>query len=730
MLTYAFGFPRLGENREFKTSIERFWRREIVEKELLSQLNRIEKDRIDIYKSYVDYFPLGEFTYYDNILDTALIFGVYKFRNLEEYFGYARGKRALSLKKYFNTNYHYLVPLIGDKSRFKLSWNKPLFYFNTFFSFKDCPIYMVGPYSFLKLSDLKGGFATKFGELVEVYKQLFSCLYNKGVHFIHLEEPAFVLDISEKEKRWIVSNYKKLLGGTKIKVNLITYYESVDFLNKLYDLSFYSIGLDFIDSEGNFKHIKKYGFPKDKRLICGIIDGRNPFRADIFEKVKILEKIRKISSLNEGNIWISNSCPLFHLPFSVMNETNISLRIKNRISFAKERLYELSLIRDVFSGRRSREAKQWSRYVSSFNETRNKKRNFSTLSLKEEDFPKRRVLQDKILKLPLFPTTTIGSFPQDRELRKYRRDFKRGIIKSYKYDKFIKNKIKQLVKFQEDVGIDVLVHGEFERSDMVEFFAENLKGFVTTQQGWVISYGTRVYRPPLIVGEIKRYKSITSKEILFAQRLTSRPVKGIFTGPVTIIAWSYYLRNTPVYNTAFELAKALNEEAKDLVKKGIRIIQIDEPAIREYKPLKSEKEDFYFSWAIRAFNLTAKLPAHIQIHTHMCYSEFGDILSWILKMNFDVITVEAAREEARIIDAFRKKRFLRQIGPGVWDIHSKLPAQEKRVKEILDKAGKVFDRDKIWINPDCGLKTRDWPEVEESLKVLVRIAKEYRAHRE
>jgi len=724
MQTYAFGFPRLGKNREFKKIIESFWKGEIGEKDLITSLDDLEKERISIYQNFVDVFPLAEFTYYDNIFDTALIFGIYKFKNFNDYFEYARGKKSLELKKYFNTNYHYLVPHLKKGIKFSLSWNKPLHYLNKFSSLKSKPIFLIGPYTFLKLSNLEDDFEKTFSLLTQSYSELFSLLFKKGASFIHLEEPFFCVDLDKKEVNLIVKFYKEILN-TPLKINLITYYESIDFLKCLYDLNFYGIGLDFVKGEDNLRTIKKIGFPKDKKLIAEIVSGRNIQRSDIFSKVKLLEEIKKIVKLKEEDIYIAPSCPLFHLPYSLENETNIKESLKNKMSFAKERLHELNLIKRVFL-KDTKEAKKWAKSVKE-EKIKIVRPKFSTLSLPTKEFLKRKKIQKEYLNLPLFPTTTIGSFPQDKELRRTRLLFKKKKNPLKEYDDFIKNRIMHLVKKEEEIGLDVFVHGEFERTDMVEFFAQNLKGFLTTQNGWVISYGTRVYRPPIIYDKVERKKPFTSKEINFAQKLTRKPLKGIITGPITILAWSYNLTKAPLYKICFDLASSLNKEAKDLVEKGIKIIQIDEPAIKEFSPLKRKDRDFYFRWAVRSFNLvSSKLPSFVQIHTHMCYSQFEDIIQWIMKMNFDVITIETAREKGKVLESFKKVKFNRGIGPGVWDIHSRYPAKEKTIREILEKSIEIFGKENVWLNPDCGLKTRNWQEVEVSLKRMVKIAKIYR----
>jgi len=717
MLIYAYGFPHLGKNREFKIWIEKFWKNEISEKQLVEYLDELEKNRLSLYKNFVDIFPLSEFTYYDNIFDTALIFSVYRFRSLKNYYSYARGEKALKLKKFFNTNYHYLVPYLKKNTKFKLGWTKPFYYLDKFSSFSKT-VFLFGPHTFFKLSD-KEDSESLFFSLIEAYEELFKLLKHKA-DTIHLEEPALVLDLTSKEKRMVISGYKRLLKNDIPKINLITYYESVDFLKEIYKLNFSAIGLDFVSGEENLEQLRKIGFPQEKKLICGIVNGEGVRRANILEKVKLIEKIKKYTQLKEENIIISNSCPLYHLPFSIENEV-FPDSIKNRLSFAKERLYELKLIKDFKEGKKE-EAQEWCNLKTI---KRKSSFLFKAKSFSEKEFKKRRKIQQKILNLPLFPITAIGSFPQDKELRKKRNQFYNQKINKEEYENYIKEKIKNLIDFEEKTGLDVFVHGEFERTDMVEYFAKNLEGFLTTKKGWVISYGTRVYRPPIIYKKIKRKKFFT-KEIIFAQSLTSKPLKGILTGPLTIIAWSYNITDSSFPQLAKDLASSLNKEAKDLVKKGIKIIQIDEPAIKEFSPIKKRKRRDYFLWAISAFNLTAQLPPHIQIHTHMCYSEFEDILLWIKKMNFDVISIETAREKGEILNTFKKLNFKRGIGPGIWDIHSNLPLNLKKAREILNQAIQIFGKKNIWLNPDCGLKTRDWPEVVTSFKRMYKLAQEYR----
>lgn len=723
MQTYAYGYPRLGEKREFKRSIESYWKGETPEKKLVGDLMALEEARLSSYKNNVDVYPLGEFTYYDNMLDTALMLGVYKANTLNQYFAFGRGKSALEMKKYFNTNYHYLVPTIEKRPGFKLNWNKPLGYAEVFQEGGAMPVSVIGPYTFLRLSKVKGNFEETMKKAARVYRQLFNQLLSGGIKAVHIEEPAFCTDVTKKDQRIIKRTYKQIIPDG-LEVNLVSYYGSVDFLDMLYKLPVTAIGLDFVSGEDNLKQIKKTPLPADKKLICGVLDSRSPRRSDLVEKMKLVKKIRRAAKASKEQILVSNSSPLFHLPVTVANEKKISGRIKGKLSFAYERLHELKLMKKAFEGD-TRPAVEWSRSVKTLSKKK-KTAKCSTLSWSKKNIQKRKKTQKDVLSLELFPTTTIGSFPQDKELRAKRLSFRRGKLSKEKYESFIDKKIKGLIEKQEALGLDVLVHGEFERTDMVEFFAQKLKGCSTTSSGWVISYGTRVYRPPIIHGSVERTRNLTARETLYAQSLTDRPVKGIFTGPITILSWSYNLRQDSPSEVAYELAEALNKEAVQLVKKGIKIIQIDEPAIREYAPLKEKDKAKYFPWAVRSYNMAADLPEEIQVHTHMCYSEFGEIMDKILQMNFDVITIETAREEGSVIDVFRKAGFNRQIGPGAWDIHSSLPASKKVIENVLEKAVEMLGSENVWVNPDCGLKTRNWKEVDISLERLVKAAKAYR----
>lgn len=715
MLTYAYGFPKLVNDREFKKSVESFWSKKISENELLNSIKNIENQISQIYKKYVDIYPSGEFSLYDNMLDTALMLGIYEYKNLENYFSLCRGKDALEMTKWFNTNYHYLVPVIKDNAEFHNSWYK-----ESLKESENTIPYIIGPFTFLKLSKgyNKSNFNNLLERLIEPYKNIIS-RFKK----IHIDEPAFVMELSENEIKGIEMVYNSL-GESKTDIYLFTYYESVDFLDRLFKLPLKGIGLDFIYGKNNLEFIKRYGFPDDKILIAGIVDGRNVWRTNIKYALEFLKELSKFAK----NLFISNAGPLYHLPVSIKFEKELDPKLLNRIAFALERLYELNLIKRIYNGEIESD-ENWYK-ESEFGKNEKVQERIKNLSekdfIKSKSYSERKKLHKKILNLPLFPTTTIGSFPQTEEVRHKRNLFRKGEITIEEYKNFIREQIKKLIEFQEQEGLDVLVHGEFERTDMVEFFAEKLDGIATTKNGWIISYGTRGYRPPIIYGDISRPSPMTIEEIAYAQSLTSKPVKGMLTGPVTIIAWSYVRNDIPIENIAYQLALCLQDEIKDYIKSGIKIVQIDEPAFREKAPIKKRDWPSYFNWAVKSFRLASNVDPSIQIHSHMCYSEFGEIIEYILKMDFDVISIEASRSKADIIEAFEKVKFDREIGLGVWDIHSPVVPSVEDMESVIKRALKVLPKENFWINPDCGLKTRKWEEVIPSIRNLVKVAKKFR----
>jgi 5-methyltetrahydropteroyltriglutamate--homocysteine methyltransferase len=717
MQTYAYGFPRLGEKREFKKVTERYWKKAITESQLKEGLKDIEAGMLAAYEAKVDKFPVGEMTMYDNMLDTAIMLGLKDYENVDEYYELCRGKDALEMTKWFNTNYHYLVSGLSQNQDFKASSNKVKFKLADFN--KGIP-YFIGPFTFLKLS--KGIDKTNFKDvllrLTDEYVKLVS-----EFDEIQLDEPGFVLELEAEEIAAIKEAYKKF-EGIKPKINLFTYYEAVDFLSDLFELPVDAIGLDFVNGRANLDNIKKAGFPEDKTLIAGLVDGRNIWRTDINSAVATLKELSSVAK----NVMVSNAAPLYHLPVTTEGE-ELDQALLDKIAFAKERLHELKLIKEAFEGN-TEAASGWNKDSGDYglNQTvKDKVKNLSDSDfIKDAPYAERDKKQKEILNLPLFPTTTIGSYPQDKELRSKRAAFRKGSLSEADYKEFIKGKIGSLIKFQEDMGLDVFVHGEFERTDMVEFFAQKLDGIATTKKGFIISYGTRGYRPPIIYGDVSRPQPMTIEEVKYAQSLTEKPVKGMLTGPVTIIAWSFNRIDIPVDEVAYQIGLCLQDEVKDYEEAGIKIVQIDEAAYREKAPIKKKDWPGYFKWAAKCFNLSSISKSETQIHTHMCYSEFGEIIDYICQMDFDCITIEATRSKGDIIKDFKKVNFERQIGLGVWDIHSPAVPSVEDMEEVVKGSLEALPKENFWINPDCGLKTRDWPETEASLKNLVALAKKLR----
>jgi len=748
MQTFAFGYPRIGRKREYKKLLEGFWKGGVSKEDLLKGIESIEKERLKMYAEHVDIYPRGEMTLYDRMLDTSILLGIIPerftpYEGLNTYFEMARGKNALELTKWFNTNYHYLVPEI-EKESYSLNFSEPINYLLNLG--EGNVLSLIGPFTFVRLSKALRRKETpipvfevekiedrdRFERIFEgVSRNLISLaekLSSDGIKEIIFEEPALVMDTEGWHWDLVERFYKEVTEH--IGVTVLTYYDSVSDYERYVNLPVKALFLDFVSNTENYENLKKYGFPSDKVLIAGVINGRQVWRANLKEKARFVEDISGITD----KLIIANSCPLYHLPVTVRVEDELSADIRERLSFADEKLEEIRTLKGLLLGEKEyvRLAEESERLMSvSFAVNENVRQKVS--SLKEEDFRRekpyaeRAKLQRDILNLPPLPTTTIGSFPQTEEVRKMRTAYRSGKISKEEYDGFIRAEIEKLVKIQEDLELDVFVHGEFERTDMVEFFAQKLDGMATTKHGWVISYGSRVYRPPIIYGDVSRPEPMTLKEISFAQSLTDKPVKGMLTGPVTILNWSFYRDDVPKEEIAYQIALALQEEVKDLEEAGIKIIQIDEPAFREGAPLKRRDWDRYFEWAVKSFRLASRAKPETQIHTHMCYSEFNEIIDYIYEMDFDVISIEASRSKGEIISAFELyKGWDRQIGIGVYDIHSPAIPEKGEIKMIIERVLKVFPSDLIWVNPDCGLKTRRWEEVIPALRNMVEATKELR----
>ena len=745
------GYPRFGKNRELKKIVEAYFKGLKNEEELMAETDNLKIEQWKFLKSKnIDFIPSNDFSYYDNMLDMMFIFNVIpeKYNNLnlsflEKYFAIARGYqkgnidlKPFKMRKWFNTNYHYIVPRIDESVKFKL--NKEYFLYDYKLALKNSiksKITIIGPFSFLKLSDIYNSknFSYLLEELSEHYVELIKLCEKENIEFLQIEEPYLVTDLKRKDINNFIKAYKIILNkSNNVKVILQTYFGDIrDIYKNIVKLPFWGIGLDFIEGKYNLKLIKKYSFPTEKKLFAGIVNGRNIWKNNYKDSLKILTQLKNL--ISEDNIYISPSSSFLHIPYTVKNELNIPDKVKQFLSFAEEKIEELNDLKYLFKSKDYENEPLFIRNQKIIN-SREKLREFIYSDIREKvknikkydlvrktKFNKRIKIQKKLLNLSYLPTTTIGSFPQTEEIRRMRKKFKKRDISEVEYESFIKKKIKEVIRFQEDINLDVLVHGEFERNDMVEYFAENLEGFIFTENGWVQSYGTRGVKPPIIFGDIKWEKPITVKWITYAQSLTDKPVKGILTGPVTILNWSFPREDIPLRDIAFQIAIAMKNEVKTLVDAGIKIIQVDEAALREKLPLRKKFwRKKYLNWAIDAFRFVhSSLPPEVQLHTHMCYSNFSDIIKEIDKMDADVITIEAARSDLSILDSFVKYKYKKDIGPGVYDIHSPRIPSVNEIGELIDKIIKKLGYKHLWINPDCGLKTRTFTEISSSLKNMV-----------
>jgi 5-methyltetrahydropteroyltriglutamate--homocysteine methyltransferase len=603
------------------------------------------------------------------------------------------------MTKYFNTNYHYLKPRI-EQPVFSFAWDK-----YTYLKTEQSPIKnVIGPFTFLKLSQCLVPAAECVPSLTNAYAAMFEA-YPESL--FQLEEPGFVLDFTAAETALALDIYTRLQAHLD-RLICLTYYDAVS-VPELVGLGFKALGLDFVHGRSNFDMLSH--LHQNTVLIAGLVDGRNIFKK---KDAVIANSLARITSQVPNQVWISNAGPLFHVPYTVENEKRPEIR--NGFSFAVEKLEEIACYRTTHPSVKPGEQRQQDGAPEQF----------VIPDIRRVPYAERRERQAD-LGLPELPTTTIGSFPQSPEVRKARNQFRKGVMDADAYGQFIREQIDDLIRYQEEKGFDVLVHGEFERTDMVEFFAEKMDGILCTDAGWVISYGSRVYRPPVIVGNISRPAPMTIPEITYAQSLTKKPVKGMLTGPVTIIAWSFVNPDVPLERIAYELALALNHEVQDYLEAGIRIIQIDEPAFRERAPVKRGDWPLYFNWAVKAFRVASESPPEAQIHTHMCYSAFDEIINEIEKLDADVISIEAARSRGDIVKDFEAVGYKRGIGVGVWDIHSPQAPVIDDMRAAARRALEKLPRESIWINPDCGLKTRQWQEIDAPLTAITTLARELRA---
>ena len=735
--TSNLGFPRLGRKREWKKTIESYWSNKISEAELNQQLTDLHKENLLLQKNYnLDSIPVGDFSLYDHILDTSLLFNIIPERfqgrevNNDLLFDIARGNKehvASALIKWFNTNYHYIVPE-WDNAEPKLNHNVLLERFNYAQSLNvNAHPVIVGPITFVQLS--KGGnqtFEEKVQTLLPLYKEVLQSLVDAGAEYIQIDEPVLVTDASADFENITKQAYDYFAeAGVASKLVIQTYFEraNIKFLNTLPVKGF---GLDFVHDRGyNLEQLKAGDLDQDKAIYAGIIDGRNVWAADIAAKKDLIETLQNYTS----ELVVQPSASLLHVPVSLDDET-LDETIAEGLSFATEKLDELDALKRVINDNDSDKFDVLkARYERFQNQAfKNLEYDFSQVrDTRQSPFAERKKQQDAQLNLPDLPTTTIGSFPQSTEVRKQRADWKNNRISDEAYKTFLQDEIARWIKIQEDIGLDVLVHGEFERNDMVEFFGEKLQGFLVTKFGWVQSYGSRAVKPPIIYGDVKWTEPLTVKETVYAQNLTDKPVKGMLTGPVTILNWSFERVDLPREDVQDQIALAINEEVLALEAAGIKIVQVDEPALREGLPLRSEYHADYLDKAVYSFKLsTSSVADATQIHTHMCYSQFGQIIHAIYDLDADVISIETSRSHGDLIKDFEDITYDLGIGLGVYDIHSPRIPTEEEITTAIHRALQEIDRSLFWVNPDCGLKTRKEDEVREALTVLVNSVEKLR----
>lgn len=754
MYTSVIGFPRIGTLRELKFTLEKYFRKEIEAEELLKTAQELRKTHWNTQKKAgIDYIPSNDFSFYDITLDTAALLGIIPKRyldlnlsELDTYLAMARGYqgnsgdvKALAMKKWFNTNYHYIVPEVEDDTVIGLTGNKLWKEYEEAkaLGIETKPV-VTGAYTMLKLCRYTGEKTAQdyVDSIVDAYKALVNRCEENQIAWLQFDEPALVQDMTKEDIALFRRIYDAVLPCAKeCKILCQTYFGDVrDVYTDLTQMPFAGIGLDFIEGKETAALIEKYGFPQDKKLFAGLVNGKNIWKNHYDKTLKVIRQLQEKGI----DVVISTSCSLLHVPYTLKHEDKMPQEYRSYFAYAEEKLVELRKLSVLAETKQYAQNGAYQANQNLFANDRNcqnedvKKRLAGVTGNDYIRLPKRierQKLQKEVLGLPKLPTTTIGSFPQTKDVKANRVAFRKGEISEQAYKEFNKKKIAECVTWQEEIGLDVLVHGEYERNDMVEYFGEALGGFLFTQKAWVQSYGTRCVKPPVIWGDVYRKKPITVEWSVYAQSLTNKVMKGMLTGPVTILNWSFPREDISIRESISQIALAIRDEVQDLEANGIRMIQIDEAALREKLPLrKSDWYTEYLDFAIPAFRLThSGVKPETQIHTHMCYSEFTDIIPAIDDMDADVITFEASRSDLQILDSLREHHFETEVGPGVYDIHSpRVPSVEEIVAALKLMLTKI-ERDKLWVNPDCGLKTRGWEETDASLRNMVAAALQVRA---
>ncbi len=768
MQTHNLGYPRIGSQRELKKASERYWAGRVPVQQLLQTGKAIRLHNWQLQKEAgIDLIPCNDFSFYDTVLDISLMVGAIPERyhdlmeqkqlpDIDLLFAMARGYQkedfdvtAMEMTKWFDTNYHYIVPEFSNSQTFSLYNRKPI---NEFVEAKEAgfntkPV-LLGPISYLLLGKEKEIHFSRLeliGKLLPVYLEVVKELDNAGAHYIQFDEPCLSLNLTDAERKLYTKVYTDIKSKfPHLHIILASYFECYgENLHTVLQLPVQTLHLDLIRCPLQLDDILNTNIARTKlQLSLGVVDGRNIWKNDYQTSLCLIHKAA--AAMGSDRIWIAPSCSLLHSPCDLDEEKNEAVLIpekKQWLAFAKQKIEEVVTLKRLAEGdntnglmqklQKNTEAAE-SRKTSSLIHNPIVKKRVEAITesdaRRRSDFVRRKQLQHEELQLPLFPTTTIGSFPQTAEIRSWRAKLKKGALTKAQYDELIAKQTEEAIRWQEETGIDVLVHGEFERNDMVEYFGEQLDGFAFTENGWVQSYGSRCVKPPIIYGDVSRPQAITVRWTQYAQSLTRQWVKGMLTGPVTILQWSFVRNDQPRRETCTQIALAIRDEVTDLESAGIKIIQIDEPAIREGLPLRKEDWQTYLTWAVCAFRISASgVSDDTQIHTHMCYSEFNDIIQNIADMDADVITIECSRSQMELLDAFANFQYPNEIGPGVYDIHSpRVPSKEEMVA-LMEKAKAVIPAGQLWVNPDCGLKTRGWPETKAALKEMVEAAKELRA---
>ncbi|WP_447881691.1 5-methyltetrahydropteroyltriglutamate--homocysteine S-methyltransferase [Serratia fonticola] len=752
ILNHTLGFPRVGLRRELKKAQESYWAGNSTQEELLAVGRELRaRHWQQQQQAGVDLVPVGDFAWYDHVLTTSLLLGNVPARHqnqdgsidLDTLFRIGRGRAptgepaaAAEMTKWFNTNYHYMVPEFTQGQRFKLGWTQLLDEVDEALALghKIKPV-LLGPVTYLWLGKVKGEQFDRLSllnDILPVYQQVLAELAKRGIEWVQIDEPALVLELPKAWLEAFKPAYAALQG--QVKLLLTTYFDSIGHnLDTIRELPVQGLHVDLVAGKDDAAALNN-ALPKEWVLSLGVINGRNVWRADVsswFERLQPLVGSRQL--------WIGTSCSLLHSPIDLSVESRLDEEVKSWFAFALQKCAELALLSSALNAPGAEKQAKLDAYSAPIRARRQSSRvhnaqvekRLAAITAKDSErqrpYEQRAQAQRDRFNLPAWPTTTIGSFPQTTEIRGLRLDFKQGRLDGSNYRTSIGEHIKQAIAEQERLGLDVLVHGEAERNDMVEYFGENLDGFVFTQNGWVQSYGSRCVKPPVIIGDISRPEAITVEWAKFAQSLTDKPVKGMLTGPVTILCWSFPREDVTREVIAKQIALALRDEVEDLEKAGIGIIQIDEPALREGLPLRQSDWAAYLDWAVDAFKLNAAVAQDdTQIHTHMCYCEFNDIMDSIAALDADVITIETSRSDMDLLEAFKEFDYPNEIGPGVYDIHSPNVPSVEWIEALLRKAAQNIPAERLWVNPDCGLKTRGWPETRQSLANMVLAAQRLR----